>query len=120
MPTDTDLTGLGMSPFLAGVLGNAPNLVTCAGTTLGTAAVIKTHMPELSAAGGATGAVFPTTAKVGTPYYCFCSSSTSAVVYVPSGQYLNGTQNGTFTLAQNKAAILIQYKLNNWSSNLTA
>ena len=120
MPTATDLCGLGMSPFLASVIGNDPQTVTCAGTTLGTAAAIRSHIPELVAAGGATGAVLPSTAKVGTPYYIYCSSSTSAVIYVPSGQFLNTVQNDTFTLAQKKSVIMIQYKLNNWSTNLTA
>lgn len=120
MPTDTDLCGLGMSPFLAAVLGNGPQTVTCTGTTSGTAAMIRSHIPELVAAGGATGAIFPSTAKVGTPYYLFCSSSTSAVIYVPTGQFLNTVQNDSFTLTQKKAVIMIQYKLNNWSTNLSA
>ena len=115
MPQATDLMGHGMSPFLAKDLGNDANLVTCAGTTLGAATTIKTTNSELSAAGSQTGAILPTTAKIGTPYYAFCSSSTSAVIYVPSGQYLNTVQNDTFTLAQKKAVVLFQYKLNYWS-----
>lgn len=120
MPQTTDLVGLGMPSQLAAVMGNDPNLVTCAGTSQTTATTIKTHMPELSAAGGATGAILQSTAKIGTPYFVLCSSSTSAVLYPPVGQYINSAQNGSFTLAQNKTAIVWQYKLNYWVTNLTA
>lgn len=120
MPQETDLTGLGLAPQLAEALGNQSNLITCAGTTQGTATLIKTKLSELSAAGSQTGAILPATAKIGTPYYVNCSSSTSAVIYVPVGQALNGATNDSLTLAQNKAAILWQYKLNNWTKVLTA
>ena len=120
MPQATDLMGVGMSAELARELGNTPNVVTCAGTTLGTATTIKTTNSELSASGSATGAVLPTSAKIGTPYFVFVSSSTSAVVYVPSGSTLNTVTDDTLTLAQKKSAILMQYKRNAWSALVTA
>lgn len=120
MPTETDLVGLGVAPQLAQSLGNQPNVVTCAGTAQGTATTILTKNSELSAASSQTGAIIPSTAHIGSPYFVFTSSSTSAVVYVPSGHYLNGTQNAGLTVAQNKGAILWQYKKNYWASVLTA
>lgn len=120
MPTGPDLVGLGVPGELAAVLGNTDSTVTCAGTAQATATSIKTHNAALSAASSQTGAILPSAAKIGTPYYFVCTSSTAAVVYVPVGQLLNGTTNGSFTLAQNKAGILWQYKLNNWTSILTA
>lgn len=120
MPQATDLMGVGMPPHLAVELGNTSNALTCTGTALATAAAVKSTNTELVAASSQTGAAIQSTAKIGTPYYFFASASTSAVVYVPSGSYLNGVQNDSLTLAQNKAAIMWQYKLNRWASNLTA
>lgn len=116
MPQATDLTGIGVPPEVARELGNQANTLTCAGTTSGTAATIKTTNTELSAASNQTGAIFQSSTKVGTPYYFFCSSSTSAVIYVPTSSYLNGVQNGTLTVAQNASAIVWQYKLNYFAS----
>lgn len=120
MPQPTDLMGLGMPPILSAALGNAANAVTCAGTAQATATKIKTHNSELVAASSQTGAILPSNALIGTPYFVNVSSSTSAVVYVPVGQLLNGVTNDSVTLATKKAAILWQYKLNNWTSLVTA
>lgn len=120
MPTSTDLMGLGMAAQLAESLGNTNNALTCTGTAIATAATIKTHNTELVAASSQTGAKFPSTAKVGTPYYLFNSTATSAVIYVPSGMYINTVLNDSYTLAQNKSVIMLQYKPNYWSTNLTA
>lgn len=120
MPQASDLTGLGVPPQVASALGNQATAVTCAGTAQTTATAILSHLAELTAASSQTGAILPATALVGTPYYVFSAASTSAVVYVPSGHYLNGSQNAGLTVAQNKGAVLIQYKKNYWTSVLTA
>jgi hypothetical protein len=122
MPTREDLVGLGMAPEMASVLGNSPQLVTCTGTQQSTAAPIYTHNVELNAQSSQTGAILPSAAKIGTPYYIQngTASATSGVVYVPVGHTLNGTLNNGFTIAQNKQGYLIQYKKNFWGSNLTA
>jgi hypothetical protein len=120
MPQATDLMGVGIPPLAADELGNTANIVTCAGTGQTTATSIKTKNSELVAASSQTGAILPSSAKIGSPYYVVASASTAAVVYVPVGQYLNGAQNDSLTLTQNKAAILWQYKLNNWTKVLTA
>lgn len=120
MATADDLVGVGLPPEVARLIGNTPNTLTCTGTTQGGAALIKAHATELSASASNTGAVFNSNSSIGAVYYLFCSSSTSAVVYAPLNETLNGAANGTITLAQNKAAIVWQYKNNCWASVLTA
>lgn len=111
MPTPDDLLGAGTPPLVATMLGNAPRTTTCAGTTQATATAILTHLNTLSAASSQTGAILPSTGKIGTPYFFYTSSSTGAVVYVPVGDVMiNATAatsatNGSFTLAQYKSGI---------------
>jgi hypothetical protein len=119
MAAETELTGLGVAPQLANLLGGQPNVLTCAGTTQGAGAKIKSKNTELSTGASAYVAVLPSGALYA-PYFVFTSSSTSAVVYPPTGQYLNGSQNGSLTVAQNKAATFWQYKKGYWASILTA
>ncbi len=120
MPTQTDLTGVGMPPLQASILGNQPQAVTCAGTAQTTATAMLTHNTVLTAAGSQTGAILPSGGLMGTPYWTACASSTSAVIYCPSGHSLNGLSNNSLTLAQNKAAVLMRYAGNQWFSIITA
>ncbi len=120
MPTGDDLIGLGMPNMLAATLGNGPSVLTTTGTAQTTAATIKSHNVELTTAGSQTGAILPSTAKIGTLYYISNPTSTSGVVYVPVGHYLNGSQNAGLTVAQNKGAILWQYKASYWTSIINA
>ncbi len=120
MPTCDDLTGLGVAGQLAEALGNQPLALGTLGTSQTASATIRSTNIELIASSSQTGAILPASAKVGTPYYVFCSSSTAGIVYAPSGQYLNGAQNGSVTLAQNKSTILIQYKRNYWMCQAAA
>ena len=125
MPQSTDLVGLGMAPELARELGNQASALTCAAssTQTGAAKVLTTNV-ELTAAGGANSAILPATAKIGTPYFFFTTSSTAAIIYSPVGDVMNGTSNAGVTLAQNKAALIIKYKqagsVGSWSSITTA
>lgn len=124
MPTADDLVGLAMPAQLASQLGNQPSSLACTGTTLGAAASIKTTNVEVVPSASNTGAVFQTSAKLGTPHYIFNAQSTGAVIYVPSGYFMNGTADATFTLAQNKSVVMWQYKrasgVGYWAANLTA
>lgn len=120
MSTSQDLMGYGMNFNLAGRLGNDPNVLTTTGTAQATAALIKSHLTELLTAGSQTGAIFPAGASVGTPFWVNNPTATTGVVYVPSGQTLNGSLNGSLNLAQNKAAVFVQYKKGFWFSILTA
>ena len=126
MPQETDLTGLGMAPGLAVELGNqASTLVCLASSTQTGAAKVLTKNVELTAADAShNSAILQSSDKVGSPFYFFTSTSTSAIVYVPVGDYLNGSQNAGLTIAQNKGAIMWKYKVlasvGYWTSTLTA
>ena len=91
MPTSDDLMGLGMTPFLAGSLGNETQTVTCIGTANTTTATINTspHTVILKAAAGATGVLLPVNAKIGTPYYIFNTGSAQGIVFPPGSGTIN-------------------------------
>jgi len=121
MATADALCGVGFSAQAAERLGQNYSALTCAGTTQAAAAKVLTKNVELTAAGGATGAVIPTTAEIMDVYYFFNSSATTAVVYAPTSTTLNGAASTTgLSVAQNKAAFFFQYKKGAWASVLTA
>lgn len=122
MPEGTSdaLLGLGMPAQLAAVLGGNPSILVCAGTTQTTAAVVKTKNVELTAAGGATGAIPPSIFPVMENIKLYNSSGTTAVIYVPVGHTLAGTLNGSLNLATTKACEIYQYKPKFWAYNLSA
>jgi hypothetical protein len=119
------LTGLGMEPHLADLIGAQPNTQAGHGTTQNGATILLGQSNELTTTGGNTTFVFPTSPfateswDINVPIHCFCSSATTAVVYVPSGHKLNGTLNGSLSIAQNKAALFWQYSSKNWVSILS-
>ena len=117
MPTGDDLIGVGVPNMVANIIGNTPSTLVCLGTSSqANSAPILSHLVELTAASGsANGAVLPSSAKIGTPYYFVTSTSTAAIVYVPSGHSLNGSSNGGITCAQWKGCIAWQYKSKNWT-----
>ncbi len=118
--TEDSLTGLGVPAQLAAVLGAQPKVVAGAGTTQGTATTLVSRGAEVTAAASQTGVIPPSDAPIMTPYALTNSSSTTAVVYVPSGHYLNSSQNASVNLAQNKGLYLWQYKSKYWTYILTA
>lgn len=126
MPQATDLTGIGVQPILAEALGNQASTLACAAssTQTGAAKVLSKNVELTVADSSHNSAILPTGALVGSPHYFFNSSSTSAIVYVPVGDYLNLSQNAGLTIAQNKAAYVFKYKqvgaTGYWASNLTA
>jgi len=107
-PTSDDLVGLGLPGGIASELGNDPVTVTCAGTDQAHATLIKQKNVTLSAASSQTGAILPAAAKIGSPFYINCSSSTGAVVYCPVGHVLVNTGGASST--SNGSATLVQYK----------
>lgn len=119
MPTSTDLMGGGFSFLPAGMLGNDPVTLAAAGSSQATAALITSHLTEMTAT-GADGVILPSNAKIGTPYWITNSSASTGVVYAPVGQYLNTTQNGSLSMSTHTNAVFIQYKLNYWVSILSA
>lgn len=122
MATSINLTGVGMPPSQAVLLGNDPQALTCTGTAQGTAAAILTKNVTLTAASSQTGAILPSGASVGAVFYINCASSTAGVVYAPSGHTLTNVtaatsaSNGSATLAQYKAGIV--YKASQTSATV--
>jgi hypothetical protein len=117
MPTAVDLVGLGLPHGQAQVLGNQPTALTCTGNdSQSGGATILSHLVTLTTGASTNTAVLPSTALVGTPYYFFNSSATTANVYCPSGTTMNGTSNGKQTVAQNKLAFAIQISKGVWAS----
>lgn len=110
MATETDLTGLGMSPFLASKIGLQPSNLTCTGTSQATAATALTKNVILNAQSSQTGAILPASAGAGQEHWLFngSASTQSAVVYVPSGHSLNGNLNDGATVTAGTALIMIQ------------
>ena len=74
MATETDLTGLGMSPFLASKIGLQPSNLTCTGTSQAGAATSRTKNVILNAQSSQTGAILPSTAGIGQEYWFFNGS----------------------------------------------
>lgn len=106
MPQQTDLVGLGLPAQLAAVLGNQAAAVTAAGTTQATATAIMTHLAIVTAAGGATGAILPSGALVGTPYYVTSLGATAPVIYCPVGHTLNAVSNGGCTFSASPGTLI--------------
>ena len=113
------LTGLGMPAQLAFLIGDVPLTQAGAGTTQTGATLLRGCMVELTAASSQTAFVLQ---KLGpnTPYFLFNSISTAAVVFCPSGATMNGSSNGSVSIAQNKGAIVWEYKKDAWCSIVTA
>ena len=120
MPTSTDLMGVGLPAQLSITLGKDPKSVACAGTTQGTATTVLTHNSELVTGASTTGAILQSAALIGTPWYFFNSTATTAKVYAPSGHNMNGSLNGSVSIAQNQGCFVWQYKKGSWASVLTA
>lgn len=114
------LTGIGFPGQQANLMGANPHALTTTGTAQGTAAILKSRNTELVTAASQTGAIPPSNAPVMEPYFIVNPTATAGVIYVPSGHSLNGSLNGSVSLAQNKQIIFYQYKRNNWTYNLTA
>ena len=118
--SDDNLTGFGMNPIQAEKLGANPATVAGVGTSQSGAAVLKSKSCEVTAASSQTAVIIPSGRGLNEPQHVFNSTSTTALVFAPVGHTLNGTVNGTLSLAQNKAAILWQYNKGYWASILTA
>ena len=115
MASPTELMGAGVPAQVADLLGGEPSVLTCAGTAQADGATVKSKNTELSAASSQTGALLQAS-PIDAPYHFFCSSSTSAVVYPPVDDYMNGVQNDSVTIAQYGSAIIWQYKKGYWAS----
>lgn len=115
MPTSDALMGLGMPPHLAEQLGGDPSVVNGTGTAQAGAGAILTKNVELNTSGGQTAVVLPSTAGIMEPYFVVNPDATTGLVFVPSGHSLFGSADASVSVAQNKAAIIWQYKKDNWA-----
>lgn len=106
MPTETDLTGLGMSPFLATELGNTQKALTAAGTTAGAATAILTKLSLVNGQASQTGVILPSGAKIGSPFYIVGTGANAPVVYPPTGSTINGASSLTLSAATATAILM--------------
>lgn len=116
--TSDALLGLGMPAQLAALLGANPSVVNGTGTAQAGAGKVLTRNAELNTSGGQTAVVIPNTGVM-EPYFFVNPDATAALVFPPVGHTLNGTLNASLSVAQNKAAIIWQYKPTFWCSVLT-
>src|SRR5882672_3900995 len=114
MPRTDDLIGLGMSYNEADALRMDPQLLAAAGSTQATAALVKAELVEVTGT-GADGVILPAAAKIGSPYFFYNSSGSTALIYVPVGHTWNATAGTTgFSLVTHTGVIFIQYKRTFW------
>lgn len=119
MPTETALAGIGVPGELASMLGQEQATIAGVGTVQTGAAILKYQGAELTTSSGQTAFIL-TEQGLMTETYVVNSSSTAALVYPPSGHYMNGTQNGSFSVAQWKPCTFIEYKKSYWAAQLSA
>lgn len=118
--TEDDLTGLGMPPQLADLIGSQPITQAGAGTTQGTATSLRTQSVELTTAGGQTAFIVPAIIGINREVLVVNTSATPALIFPPVGGTMNGVLNASFSVAQNKPAVIWQYKRGFWTVFLSA
>lgn len=118
MSTSDELMGHGMPAQLANALGANPSIVNGTGTAQVGAGKVLTRNAELNTSGGQTAVVLQNVIMM--PYYIVNPDATTGLVFPPVGHTMAGTLNGSLSVAQNKAAIVWQYKPTFWSYVLLA
>ena len=108
MSTIADLMGLGFHGPLANRLGNTPTAVTCAGTDAAHATTLQNKVNVLTAAGSATGAILPASASLGSVWFITNPSSTTAVLYPPTGCTFNTSASTSLNIAQYNSVIAVR------------
>lgn len=117
MPTADSLTGLGMPPQLAELMGGNPNVTVGTGTTQGAAAKILSKNTEVTPSAGNTGFIVPPITSIFDPYFLSNPTATAGVIYVPTGHTINGTLNPTnVAIPANSSLIIWQYKPKFWAT----
>jgi len=119
MPQEVDLCDLGMPGPLADQLGFTATSLTATGSAQTDAALILSQLVTLTAT-GADGAILPTIATIGSPYWVFNSSASTGLVYCPVGSTMNGSLNSSTSVTTHKLAVFVQQARNKWSSILSA
>jgi hypothetical protein len=114
MPQSTDLMGFSMPFDLAGELGNDVSSINGAGTSSTTATPIQSHFVLVTGASSQTGAILPSNAKIGTPYFVVSVGSAAAVIYPPAGGAINSAAASVTMSAAISAGIFIRSAKNQW------
>ena len=100
------MVALGMAPELAKNVGDTiSTAIAGIGTAQSGAALLTGTVNTLTTAGGATAFITPSH-NAGRSIEVFNTSATSALVFCPVGATMNGSANGSVTVAQNKGALI--------------
>jgi hypothetical protein len=117
MPDSRALTGVGVPPLVAELLGSTPQVIAGTGTTQAAAAALTSKNVSINAQTSQTAVYLPcaTAAPIASrtlfePFFLNYStlSNASPIIFVGLGGYMNGTLNGSITLASGQAAICWQ------------
>lgn len=118
-----DLVGLGVPPALAARLGWDPKAITGVGTAQGgtSPVVFAGTVNRLTTAGGATACTIDSAFPVGQMAIVQTISATTGLLFPPtSGVINNGSANASFSVAQNKTALIYRYDATNFVVILSA
>lgn len=119
MPTSDALMGFGTPGPVAELLGANASIVNGTGTAQVGAGKILTKNVELNTSGGQTAVILPNSGVMDA-YFVVNPDATTGLVFPPVGHTMAGTLNASASVAQNKAAILWQYKPTFWTYVLLA
>ena len=107
-----DLTSLGMAPALASRVGVSNHSLTGVGTAQGGSSpvVYGGTVNRLTTAGGATACTIDSAFPVGQTAIVQTISATTGLLFPPSGGKINnGSANASFSVAQNKTALIYRW-----------
>ncbi len=113
------LMGMGMPGELANIIGEDYSLAVGTGTAQVGGKILISGNVELSASGGQTAFVLPTSQLIAEAVFAVNPSGTPAVVFVPVGHTLNNVLNASLSIPTNKAAFFWMYKNKFWASILS-
>lgn len=116
MANKSSLMALGMPAGLASRLGvDDTASFVAAGASAGAAVSLTSSFFTFSTAPASTGGIIAFQG-IGTGYN---AGANTVKVYAPSGQYMNGTLNGSISVPTTKSCIVIQSG-NRWIGNISA
>jgi hypothetical protein len=114
MALASDLVGTGVPPQTALTAGHQAVSIAAAGTTQGGATLITGSVCQFSAT-GADGVVLNSASPLAKAHYINCISG-GGIVYCPLGHTMNGTSNGSVSIASAASVIVWQYASKKWAS----
>ena len=116
-----DIVGSGNSPLSAqNIAGSFTSGATAVGTNQATAYVLPTAFVEFTTAASGTGCVARATAAPGDMYMVQNNNTGNAILFYPPASDTINNAASSFSIATNKAALLIKVAATRWVSILTA